>query len=170
MDAMMSRQTEVRAGTAHGATPVSADTDLGDHARILLQRATALLDEAGHMLLVVSYRRAVGVRLVAWDADFCAHDLGGLFASTIAQAVEPAAVTFLALLARRWPPNAIPEEFGVVIDGTGIVYSPTHPSPLADGWIAAHIDGAGRCVSVLNPSPTGPWSLIGLAPDWARSH
>ncbi len=66
----------------------------------------------------------------------------------------------IAELARRWPRYAVPPAIGVVTDGSGVVFSSEHPSPLIPGWLALH--QLGFCVPtvILEFSSHGAWEKL----------
>lgn len=80
---------------------------------------------------------------------------------------EQAGRRVLEQLVRRWPANALPPAVGVVTDGTGVGFSPDHPSPMWPDWLTLHLTGACPTTSLLPFAPTGTWARL-TAPDADR--
>lgn len=73
-------------------------------------------------------------------------------------ALQEAGADLLAYLAGRWPNP--PAHFGVITDGTGVAFAPTHPAPSAAGWLLRHADGSDALVAILPLDPLGPCALL----------
>lgn len=74
-----------------------------------------------------------------------------------ALALKRAGAEIGALLARRWPPNAVPQTIGVISDGVGMAVSGDHPSALTREWFTDHALARAPVFIIL------PFDAAGLA-------
>lgn len=119
------------------------------------------IDDSGLLRLIWwrarDLKRVAEIGAVA-DA-FCVHD-------SDEGALQEAGAELLAYLGGRWPNP--PSHFGVITDGTGIAFAPSHPAPSAPGWLLRHAAGAEALLAIVPLDPYGPCAL--LAGDSSAPH
>lgn len=124
-------------------------------------------------------REGAALRLFWWRQDLTprgqwlatpgAKDMardGANRAGNPSMGIENAAHALLDWLSGRWPVGAEPAALGIITDGSGVAFSPDHPSPLEPGWLLRHACGADRLREIVPLSPHGPCALF-VARQWS---
>lgn len=117
--------------------------------------ADALLPRAGGILLALAIGADGALRMHWWSARFgtCAEITAVPAAFAPADSPEGAlqrtAAELIGYLAGRWPANCAPATLGVITDGTGVAFSPEHPSPLDAGWLLRHCQSGAALTEIL---------------------
>jgi hypothetical protein len=83
--------------------------------------------------------------------------------------LEEAGAKVAALLARRWPAEALPPKIALLTDGTGLALCPDHPSGFSAEWLAKHRAGALPLTFILPFAGGRSWSSF-IAPEAQRLH
>lgn len=66
----------------------------------------------------------------------------------------------LASLAQSWPSDWVPENLGIMTDGSGIVFCPELPSPNAERWSERLILKDVSTIELLPFAAGSPWSIF----------
>jgi hypothetical protein len=146
-------------------------TELAEEAA---RRAAPLVSPGRLPLLGITASLDGRLRLSWWNPRFerVAEIVAGTDsfspAATTEGAVQRAGLALIAHLSGRWPPQAVPRALGVVTDGTGLAFSPQHPSPLAPGWLLRHGMAGAHALAILPFASEAP--LLALREASARVH
>jgi hypothetical protein len=139
------------------------------------QRAQPLLPQGAGLILGIETSDSELLRLIWWRARdlqqvaeiaalpeaFCPED-------SEEGALQEAGADLLGYLAGRWPNP--PLHFGVITDGTGVAFSPSHPAPSAAGWLLRHAAGGESLLAIAPLDPLGPCALLGGEPWEPQLH
>ena len=139
----------------------------------LAQRAAAaarpLLPEHAGMFMGLEVDATATLRLIWWRSQDFSHvaeisaEPAGFCPSDSAEgALQEAATELLDYLAGRWP--APPAGFGVITDGVGIAFAPTHPAPGTPGWLPRQAASNVPLVAIVALDPHGPCALLRSTP------
>jgi hypothetical protein len=135
----------------------------------LAQRAAAaarpLLPDHAGMFMGMEIDASETLRLMWWRsedfshvAEISAEPAGFCPSDSPEGALQEAATELLDYLAGRWP--APPSGFGVITDGVGIAFAPTHPAPCAPGWLSRQAASTVPLVAIVALDPHGPCALL----------
>jgi hypothetical protein len=127
--------------------------------------ARALLPDDAGLFLGVETDANGAIRLLWWRRDdfkliaqisatpeaFCPAD-------TEEGALQEAAAALLDYLGGRWPTP--PAEYGVITDGVGVAFAPSHPAPSAEAWLLRQATGETPLLAILPLDPNGPCALL----------
>lgn len=156
----------------------ASDECITDDARLVAAHALPLLAKSNAQLLSLTIRTRELARPIAmcWTGTTEPISLPSVLAldqTDIRRALyifEQAGERLLASLVRRWPANAAPPAIGIVTDGSGVVFSSDHPSPLYPNWLALHQGGMCTPTTLLAFSRNGAWASLSERVETHRLH
>lgn len=136
--------------------------------------ARPLLPVGSGLMMGLELDSSAELRVIWWRSDdlsvvaeinagpegFCPED-------TEEGALQEAGAELLHYLGGRWPNP--PHVLGVITDGTGVAFTPDHPSPSAPGWLLRHVGGANPLLAIVPLDPAGPCALL-ARPTTAAFH
>jgi hypothetical protein len=155
-------------GSCDGAGPLpEPGKSLASLARPVAEHARPLLAASRAILLSVTMMREHRTPVsMCWNGPAAPISLRSVLglqerdSQKWLTAFETAGQLLLANLAQRWPSYAVPPAIGIVTDGSRVVFSPEHPSPLSHDWLALHQSGLCIVTTLLPPSGLDMWALL----------